>query len=395
MLIERVSVGKSDALQLPGTNATNPRGLFSTKPSASRSSPSWLVRGGQRPPVARFFELEIRTDLECGVLGHGFCASIATREDTIVWPPSLANDGDSLDVQSRGSAPRRVSLDLRVLLAEIMRSDTQSKQPGDGLRIGVVWVLCIAMTAAFAGGGVGWWLGRASNLPSKLAIAKILTEAAPGAVEQGDALESDADSASWLPVALQLAMRVDSLEALLEEIKGRGSEPKEFVREAIGQLSENDLESLLRSAVRMDSDDLAQIEDVPEFAHRLSEIAMNGVVEPDEADDGQAPTVFFTRTPERNDPQAVGRHSFASDEHRIYAVFSRDGYNLDDVMVKWFRTDEPEILLFGRYPVTPNEKFSWVWLEKREGWEPGRYQVDVFSGDEALTPIGRGQFSVE
>jgi hypothetical protein len=134
---------------------------------------------------------------------------------------------------------------------------------------------------------------------------------------------------------------------------------------------------------------------VPGFAYRLSEIAMSGIVEPDEEDDEQAPTVFFTRTPERNDPKAVGRHSFGSDEHRIYAVFERGGYNGEQIMVKWFRTDKPEILLFGRYPVTPDQEFSWVWLEKREGWDHGRYQVDVFSGNEAMTPIARGQFTVE
>jgi hypothetical protein len=276
-----------------------------------------------------------------------------------------------------------------------MRKSARSKQPAEGLRIGVVWVLCIATTALFAGGGIGWWLGRTSTLPAKLTIAKILAKAAPGALGPGDPLEAGAESADWLPVALQLALRVNSLEALLEEIRGRGSEPQEFVREAIGQLSENDLEFLVRTAAHMDNDDLSEIEDVPEFAYRLSEIAMSGIVEPEEADDEQAPSVFFTRTPERNDPKAVGRHSFESDEHRIYAVFSRGGYNREQIMVKWFRTDEPEILLFGRYPITPGQEFSWVWLEKREGWDPGRYQVDVFSGDEAMTPIARGHYTVE
>ncbi len=279
-----------------------------------------------------------------------------------------------------------------------MTNNARSKQPGGGLRIPVVWVLCIATTALFAGGGIGWWLGRVSGLPDKLALARILAKAAPGAIEPGSPLQpgsDSADSSDWWRVALQLAQRVDSLEALLEGIEAQGGDPKEFVRGAIAQLSESDLEFVLRSAVRLSADDLAEIEDLPGFAVRLSEIALSGIVEPDEADAGRADSVFFTRTPERNDPEAVGRHSFGSDENRIYAVFPRAEYDGEQVMVKWFRTDKPEIALFGRYPISPNQEFSWVWLEKREGWDHGRYQVDIFSGDEAMTPLARGRFVVE
>jgi len=278
---------------------------------------------------------------------------------------------------------------------EIVREDVHSKQPAGGLRIPIVWVLCIATTALFAGGGIGWWLGRVTALPDQLAMAAVLAKVAPGALGGDDPSQPGADPSDWSSVALQLALRVNSLEALLEELEGRGAEPKEFVRGAIAQLSESELETILRTAVRLNADDLAEIEDVPGFANRLSEIALDGIVEADEPDAEQANVVYFTRTPERTDPAAVGRHSFESDEHRIYAVFPRGGYSREQVMVKWFRTDKPQILLFGRYSITPNQEYSWVWLEKNEGWDQGRYQVDVFSGDEAMTPIARGQFTVE
>jgi hypothetical protein len=276
-----------------------------------------------------------------------------------------------------------------------MRDDVQSKQPSGRLRIPVVWVLCIATTALFAGGGIGWWLGHSSALPDQLAMAAVLAKVAPGALGGDDPSQPGADSPDWSSLALQLALRLNSLEALLEELEGRGAEPMEFMRGAIAQLSDSDLEFVLRTAVRLNADDLAEVGDVQGFAYRLSEIALDGIVEADEPDAEQADFVYFTRAPERNDPAAVGRHSFGRDEHRIYAVFPRGGYDLEQVMVKWFRTDKPEILLFGRYAIAQNQEYSWVWLEKREGWDQGHYQVDVFSGDEAMTPIARGQFTVE
>jgi len=280
---------------------------------------------------------------------------------------------------------------------------TQNKGPrlwGRGPKVPIVWVLCLLAVTLFVGGGMGWWLGRISASPEARAMAAVLGKLGPAVAGQGAPATDPQESAGQSlvesrAVALELALRVRTLEDLLEEFKRNGQgDPKQMLRRAISDLSGNELEFVLQTAVSLGSDEMNEINDLPGFANRLIDIASSGLVEPEEDAGGRSP-VYFTRTPERNNPAGVGRDVFKSSEHRVYAVFPRNGYNGPKVMVKWSRTDQPDILVFSRYSITPDQEFSWVWLEKNEGWDVGRYQVDIFSGDEAMTPIARGGFTVE
>ena len=64
-------------------------------------------------------------------------------------------------------------------------------------------------------------------------------------------------------------------------------------------------------------------------------------------------------------------------------------------MIRWLRTDRPQILLFERHPITPGDAYSYVWLRPKDGWEPGQYQVDVYSADEEVTSLAQGRYTVE
>jgi hypothetical protein len=132
---------------------------------------------------------------------------------------------------------------------------------------------------------------------------------------------------------------------------------------------------------------------MPAFAARLAEVAMEDIVEPAGEPSG-AIRVLFTTKPETRDPQVLARERFTTQEPRIYAVFPTAGYTHDTVMIKWYRTDPPQILLFRRYDIRPGDAYGFVWLQPKQSWEPGSYRVEVYAADEAVTRLARGRYQV-
>jgi hypothetical protein len=214
----------------------------------------------------------------------------------------------------------------------------------------------------------------------------------------GTALERAADPDPALSAALAaerltalgLAARVRGLEALLDDLGGAGGPA--LLDRAIASLSDAELRSVLASTVRLRADELDGVRDMRAFSARLAEVAMADIVAP-AADPGGAAPVVFATGPEP-DP-ALDTRSFPPDTQRIYAVFPTVDSDHGVVMVKWYRRDDPEILLFQRYPVVPGDDHGHVWLDPGAGWEPGQYQVGVYSGDESVTLVASGRYAVE
>ncbi len=65
---------------------------------------------------------------------------------------------------------------------------------------------------------------------------------------------------------------------------------------------------------------------------------------------------------------------------------------MNTVMVKWYRRDRPEILLFQRYPVVPGDANGYVWSDGNGGWDTGQYEVNIYTGDEAMTLLASGYY---
>lgn len=197
---------------------------------------------------------------------------------------------------------------------------------------------------------------------------------------------------SWLD-SLRLAAKVYSLETLLEQLEGGELDHQQLVENAIANLGERELQSIVASAAGLSVEELEAIEDMPAFAARLAEVAMEDIVEP-AREPSDASRVFFTTTPETRDPQTLARQRFTAQDPRIYAVFPTESYEQGTVMIKWYRTDPPQILLFRRYGIRPGDAYGYVWLQPKQGWEPGSYRVDVFAADEAVTLLARGRYHV-
>jgi hypothetical protein len=243
------------------------------------------------------------------------------------------------------------------------------------------------------------WAGRSAVEPvavekacPTLAAAPQAGPAAPAPTSNREQELEEALEGSWL-ATLRLATKVDSLESLLAELQGGELDYRGLVRSAVANLGERQLETIVASTAQLSPEDLEEVSDLPAFATRLAEVAMEDVVEPSAPATG-AQRVMFTTAPETREPEIVARSSFTSDQRRIYAVFPTAEYERDAVMMKWYRSDPPQILLFERYPIRPGEAYGYVWLQPKEGWEPGHYQVDIFAADEAVTRLARGHYTV-
>jgi hypothetical protein len=257
-----------------------------------------------------------------------------------------------------------------------------------------VW-LAISLAAFLAGAALGRFALGPGAREERCAVPAGPQTAARLETAGSDARELELERAleySWLDT-LRLAAKVDSLESLLEELQGGELDHRALVQNAIANLGERELQSIVASAASLSAEDLEQIEDMPAFAARLAEVAMEDIVEP-----GAAPScaerVLFTTTPETRDPAAVARSHFTPLDARIYAVFPTANYAQGTVMIKWYRSDPAQILLFRRYAIRPGDAYGYVWLNPKDGWNPGEYRVDVFAADEAVTRLAQGRYSV-
>ena len=257
-----------------------------------------------------------------------------------------------------------------------------------------IW-LAISLAAFLAGAALGRFAFGPGACEERCATAAGLQGAESGKTTGSNAREQELEQAlesSWLDM-LRLAAKVDSLETLLEELQGGELDHRQLVQSAIANLGERELRSILASAASLSTEEIEAVEDLPAFAARLAEVAMEDIVEPAEEPSGSS-RVLFTTTPETRDPLALARSRFTPQESRIFAVFPTASYEQGAVMIKWYRSDPPQILLFKRYPIRPGDAYGYVWLRPKEGWEPGRYHVDVYAADEAVTRLARGHYSV-
>jgi len=246
------------------------------------------------------------------------------------------------------------------------------------------------MAASFlVGGSLGGWLGRttapASPPPDAARAERHLPQ--PATASAADGAEARLEAAlteSWL-ARLRLAAKLHELR------DAPRAELSEILDAGLSSLSDRELESILASTVRLDAEEIGELKDLRAYSARLAEIAMADVLRP-EVPDAAAQRVVFGTAPDAGDGAA--RAPFRPEAGRIYAVFPTAGDAGDAVMVKWYRRDRPEILLFQRYPIVPGDPRGHVWLRPAAGWEPGQYKVDVFTGDESLTPVASGHYRV-
>jgi len=173
----------------------------------------------------------------------------------------------------------------------------------------------------------------------------------------------------------------------------RASDPErtlDFVGELLEQMNDREIIDAVSQLTELEAEDFQTIRDIRKHVHRLTEIAL-GPALPE--DSGGAP-VTFGRSVDPEGRTVLESSAFHDRVRAIYAVFPTDPLMDDAVYVKWHRIGAPEPLHLDRYSVDPARDQNYVWLEPGDGWDEGPYQVEVYAGDEELTPLASGRFDI-
>ena len=182
------------------------------------------------------------------------------------------------------------------------------------------------------------------------------------------------------------------------------NDPVEILDAVIDSLRDDEIIAALSTATQMDPEELRDVRDPRAMAQRMSAIAMEDLIDTGRVESDDLARVRFSKDGPRdsNDsqgdstPQAPGEKgpSRFSSKDSIRATFSTADYADRRVFMKWSRVDEPEVVLFRPFPVTPGARTSEVALRHRSKLPPGRYKVAFYSGDEAMRPLASGRYTV-
>jgi hypothetical protein len=184
--------------------------------------------------------------------------------------------------------------------------------------------------------------------------------------------------------------------ASVSDLLDWGSAPENVSRRIINEMSDDELVSTITSITKITPNELGEVSDLRDYANRLSHIGMSGVFTPGLDDNFGHETLeveFSTRANKASgarDPE----QEFAGDTRRIYAVIPNNDASGENLMVHWYRIDQPKIMLFDQYRVSPSDDYSYVYLKSPGEWTSGEYRVEFFSADEHLTPIAAGNYYI-
>jgi len=255
----------------------------------------------------------------------------------------------------------------------------------------------------FVAGAVIGWLGN-SLVYSMSSDARLR---APVAGSSGQGGERDAHAvpsetaadpslpfAGWYEAGFELGSGAEQLENLVRELAGRNREARAFVTAAIETASEEELLEVVGAITHLDPGSMRSSHDPRRFARRLAEVAWDEPLE-SRPQEGAEPVVAFSRTADPEDLDESSEPVFSRDADRIYAAINLDGYEGRRVMVKWFNRDTRRIETLRSFRYGRDDRGVWAFVSRSAGWEPGSYQVNVYTQDDEMTLIAQGGYSVE
>ena len=161
---------------------------------------------------------------------------------------------------------------------------------------------------------------------------------------------------------------------------------------------------LIQSFINIDSDDVPSQIPIKDFAVKLVKIAANGVLTTEQSEsitnDPLPLPVYFDTSANPDYSVSDPRETFSPDETKIFASFDSsqlvdDNVLIDSVLVKWYRTDHPQILLMKSFPIRPLSNYNHIWLDQPQGWPRGDYQVEIYSFHNDSDLIASGKYDID
>ena len=245
---------------------------------------------------------------------------------------------------------------------------------------------------------IGVWMGRlTAPIPPSSSLLSVAENAGPGKnalLADTDIPDPRFDQGAQHAAAHGLeALESDPRAELAQKLVMWRGDPAKVLKVVVDSMSDREQRIALTSLTNFSEEQLDGVRDMGRFTRRVAEVAVDSLYDRAAFDLEPVGDVQFSRAVDADSAPERAQERFSSDG-RIYAVFPMDAYRENEVFVKWYRIDEPEILLFDQYAIRRDAEFSYVWLEQENGWAEGEYAVEFYSADEALKKIASGRYSV-
>ena len=247
---------------------------------------------------------------------------------------------------------------------------------------------------------IGLFAGRITAPMSEPRLASDSTESAisdflrrQGVDPNGETATDDAKKATKQNFLkdLQNAPRV----MMAQKLASWTDDPAAVVGTVIDGMNQDEISVILSSLTSLDREELEDINDLPGYAKRLAQLALNDVTQEPNYYDPDLRPVYFSLDPNPEKAIETQQQRFGAEKSRMHAILPMQGYQKDSVFVKWTRNSDQQVMLFDRYPIRMNDEYNWVYFEPEAGWEKGGYTVSFISDDEEMALLGSGDYVTE
>ena len=251
---------------------------------------------------------------------------------------------------------------------------------------------------------VGALAFTAGQLTSAPAAGKLSTRAddrarmAARAAQQADYTASIAPHSTGEGAASRRSEEALELAQLAEPLRWT-NDPVALIASVIDGMSRDELALAVATVTGRDRSELEARRDLHRFATSLAGAALSGVVTDPLVADAQS-IDFATRLRQSQDAEGASE-VFPASARRMFGVFPLDEGARDQVIAKWYRVDEPELLMFRELPIREQNGQGFVRFDRREGWPEGEYRLEIYafgddrSSSDELELIASGDYRTE
>lgn len=195
----------------------------------------------------------------------------------------------------------------------------------------------------------------------------------------------------------QLDNYKDKLLDYDKNIRGESPQILKIASTLVEYADEDRLKTFVKSYTNFTDDDIDRSDDIRKFSKRLLEIAADGMLEKtkDKTDVGDFKDKGATNTVRFYSNDSEVKNIFEEKNKHIYAEFDTDQYKQKEIFVKWYKSGSPNIYLFEKHKINPENDVNHVWLRENKGWSTGVYNVEFYAVDERMEKVAFGQYDVK
>ena len=140
--------------------------------------------------------------------------------------------------------------------------------------------------------------------------------------------------------------------------------------------------------------ELWSFSDLGAFYDRFLQLSTNSAAAQPDTPSSIVGKIVFSESNIWEKDQDQSKTVFAPDTAKIFAILPKMEGLREEVLVRWYATNNPELILFQKYTTPSNLDKNHIWLEYPQGWKTGTYKVEIYSEDEFVDLLAQGLYEV-